>query len=257
MANPQPDRYTRISNELYIAIMMTDFSKRQRKILDLIMRCSYGCGKKSAVLKPSDYEVVGLYKTHITKELIYLEKANVITIDRDTYETVLNKDYDSWRVSLAKTADMEKFNEILKRNLEHKKETCGQSCGYPVDNDVDKSTGNNCSYQNSNQEVTKTVTGGYQNSNSEVTETVTERAGNPSDDANFPSPKEIIKEIYKDIFKENKKDSFLLTEEQLIDKVKDHYNCGYGDAVLKIYTKIMHRYDCSMQKARKMLFRGG
>lgn len=257
MANPQPDKYTKISNELYIAIMMTDFSKRQRKILDLIMRCSYGCGKKSAILRPSDYEVVGVYKTHIAKELKYLEKANVIVINWDTYETALNKDYDTWRVSLARTADMERFNEILKRNLEHKKETCGQNCGNPVDNAVDNSVGNNCSYQNSNHEVTKTVTNGYQNSNSEVTKTVTNRAPNPSHYADSPSPKEIIKEIYKEIFKENKKDSLFLSKEQLIEKVIERYKCTHADALVRIYKQIMNRYDCTMEEARLMLMRGG
>lgn len=42
MANPQPDQFTRISNELYRAIMQSDFTKRQRNILDLVIRMSYG-----------------------------------------------------------------------------------------------------------------------------------------------------------------------------------------------------------------------
>ena len=103
MANPQPDKFTRLSNELFEAIMQTDFSKRQRSILDLIIRASYGCGKKFALLRPSDFEVVGVYKSHIKKELDYLTRTKVIF--RDGERISLNKDYDQWRVSLNKTSD--------------------------------------------------------------------------------------------------------------------------------------------------------
>lgn len=151
MANPQPDRYTRLSNELFEAIMQTDFSKRQRSMLDLIIRASYGCNKKYALLRPSDFEVVGVYKTHVKKELEYLCRARVIFIDGERIS--LNKDYDQWRINLCKPCNGDKFQEILRRNI----------------------TG----------EVTETVTkvtkivnieqiDGYQNSNSEVTKTVTE-----------------------------------------------------------------------------------
>jgi len=251
MANPQPDKYTRISNELYLAIMMTDFSKRQRKILDLIMRCSYGCGKKSAILKHSDFQVVGVYKGHIAKELDYLQKANVIFINAD--EIALNKDYDTWRVSLVKTADMEKFNEILKTNLKYKEETCGQNCGKPVDNNVDKSAGNNCSYQNSNHKVTKTVTGGYQNSNSEVTKTVTDRDSNPSNAEASRLPKESIKESIKDIFKEKNIDSLYLTnlKREKIEKFKEE-GLNFTEAFLKFERWFLTKYGCTYYQATQI-----
>ncbi len=145
MANPQPNEFTRISNELYTAIMQTNFSKRQRNILDLVIRMSYGCGKKYALLHPVDFELVGVYKSHITKELNYLRAARVLFIE-DT-RISFNKNYDEWRISLVKTANMDRLNALLKRNLD--------------------------SYQNSN-EVTKTVTTVHDETEKNVTETVTE-----------------------------------------------------------------------------------
>lgn len=162
MANPQPDRFTRISNELFEAIMQTDFSKRQRSILDLIIRASYGCGKKFALLRPSDFEVVGVYKSHIKKELDYLTRTKVIF--RDGERISLNKDYDQWRVSLNKTSSQDKLSEILRKNLS------GEVTKTVTK--VTKTVTENS--QPDEAEVTKTVTDGYQNSNREVTKTVTE-----------------------------------------------------------------------------------
>ena len=162
MANPQPDKFTRISNELFEAMMQTDFSKRQRSILDLIIRASYGCGKKFAFLKSSDFEVVGVYKSHIKKELDYLIKTKVIFKDGERIS--LNKDYDQWRVSLTKISDQDKLSEILRKNL-------SGEVTKTVTNVTKTVTEND---QPEEDEVTKTVTGSYQNSNSEVTKTVTE-----------------------------------------------------------------------------------
>jgi len=173
MANPQPDKFTRISNELFEAIMQTDFSKRQRSILDLIIRASYGCGKKFALLRPSDFEVVGVYKGHTKKELDYLVRTKVIFMDGERIS--LNKDYEQWRVSLTKISNQEKLSEILRKNLtgEVTKTVTDtpENITETVTEVTETVTGNN---PEEGEQVTKTVTGGYQNSNSEVTKTVTD-----------------------------------------------------------------------------------
>lgn len=176
MANPQPDQFTRISNELYKAIMQSDFTKRQRNILDLVIRMSYGCGKKSALLRPVDFELVGIYKTHIRKELDYLSKAAVLIIDGERIS--LNKDYDQWRISLSKSAtNTDRWSEVLSKNLNDE-----------VTEIVTKD----------NDKVTKTVTDGYQNSNQVVTKTVTEQGRKPNDAKGSETPKESIKEKVKE-----------------------------------------------------------
>lgn len=186
MANPQPDKFTRISNELFEAIMQTDFSKRQRSILDLIIRASYGCGKKFAYLRPSDFEVVGVYKSHIKKELDYLTKTKVIF--RDGERISLNKNYDQWRVSLNKISDQDKLSEILRRNLS------GEVTKTVTK--VTKTVTENS--QPDEEEVTKTVTSGYQNSNSEVTKTVTDT---PPSSTIESGPRGCLKKL-KERFKE-------------------------------------------------------
>lgn len=117
MANPQPDEFTKIANELFAAIMQTDFSKRQRKIIDLVIRMSYGCNKKYALLRHIDFELVGVSKTDIKKELEYLKAAKVLQIDGECF--VLNKDYDQWRVDLVRGSSSERLAQVLKRNRLH------------------------------------------------------------------------------------------------------------------------------------------
>lgn len=232
MANPQPDKFTRISNELYEAIMQTDFTKRQRNILDLVIRMSYGCGKKFAILRPSDFEVVGIYKTHIKKELEYLVKVKVLEIDGD--KITLNKNYDEWRVNIVKQFDQERFNDILKRNLINSgdetvtktvtdekdqvtktvtqvTEMVTEVTKTVTDDGVGSYQNSNFetrnSYQNSNQSYQNSNSisqTGYQNSNSLVTKIVTETSRETSNDAGFEPPKEINKKNINTVVEEEK-----------------------------------------------------
>jgi DnaD/phage-associated family protein len=117
MANPQPtDAHLRIAHSISEAIMMRDFSKRQRKILDLILRLSYGCGKKTAIIpNQRDFEIVGIREGHIKRELDWLIESKVITRTNDQYQ--FNKDFDSWQVSRVKPYQPLKLTKLVRLNL--------------------------------------------------------------------------------------------------------------------------------------------
>jgi hypothetical protein len=202
LANPQADKFVKLSNELYEAIMQSDFSKRQRNVLDLIIRMSYGCGKTYAILKMSDFEVVGVLRTNIKKEIELLKRASVIKVDGQKIE--LNKDYDKWRISLVSSFDPEKFKKVLHRNLTDKK-----------------------SYQNDNQtddRLSKQELDSYQNDNPTVIKTITDTSLEASNTNEFQPPKDSIKESIKDI---NNKDIYMdesmNLENSPIKKIEDHY----------------------------------
>jgi len=118
MANPQPDEFTRISNELFEAIILADFKKRQLNIILLVIRLSYGCGRKYAVLRQADFQVIGIDKSDIKKELLLLVESGVLTVNGE--RIALNKDYERWRIPRARPAGPERFKQILKRNLAEK-----------------------------------------------------------------------------------------------------------------------------------------
>ncbi|GIQ67421.1 replication protein [Xylanibacillus composti] len=202
MANPQPDKFTRISNELYEAIMQTDFSKRQRNILDLVLRMSYGCRKKFAILRPSDFELAGVGRNHVKQELQYLSSAKVLVVDGDLIG--MNKNYEQWRVNLIKMFDHEKFNKVLKRNLD---DATVPEMGIKVPetgtfNQVKTipKTGTGVPETGiiENAEFPKQEYQSSQNGNSRVPKTGIGTSREPSHDAACGDLKESIKEIYKE-----------------------------------------------------------
>lgn len=117
MANPQPtDAHLRIAHSINEAIMMRDFTKLQRKVLDLILRLSWGCGKKDAhIPHQRDFSVVGVHETDIKAELNWLEASKVI--GRDSSRYWFNKNFDEWQVSRVKPYQPEKLGDLLSINL--------------------------------------------------------------------------------------------------------------------------------------------
>jgi len=117
MANPQPtDAHLRIAHQISEQLMVSHFTAKQRRILDLILRLSWGCGKKEAIIpRQGDFEVVGIFKSDIKGELDLLERDGIISRDGDTYQ--FNKDYDKWRVSRARGYSQAKVSELLTINL--------------------------------------------------------------------------------------------------------------------------------------------
>ena len=96
--------------------MTRDFTKRQRKILDLILRLSWGCGKKDAFIpRQSDFSVVGIHEVDIKRELNWLAVSKVIIREEQFYW--FNKDFDQWEVSRVKPYLPEKLSELLRLNL--------------------------------------------------------------------------------------------------------------------------------------------
>ena len=119
MANPQPhEAHIRIAHSISESIMMRDFSKRQRSILDLILRLSWGCSKKTAIIpKQKDFEIIGISATKIKDELQWLINANVIECCKETNEYSFLKDFEKWAVSLVHGYDRKRFDELLHFNL--------------------------------------------------------------------------------------------------------------------------------------------
>lgn len=221
MANPQPEQFTRLSNELYEAIMQTDFSKRQRNILDLVIRMSYGCGKKQAILRKTDFQQVGVGKNHIKGELEHLQASKVLLIDGDIIQ--LNKNYDEWRVNLVKGFNKEKFNKILKRNLTG--ETVPET-GTMVPKTGTKKVPETGTTQS--DRFPKQEPGSSQNRNPEVPKTGTDIAAKPSGTKASKPPKDILKKS-KDIKDDDiYSDLTPAPEEKEIQEISHHYTKRRG-----------------------------
>ncbi|MBS4172089.1 replication protein [Bacillus sp. FJAT-49736] len=119
MANVQVENgYIRIATELMDEIIRRDFSKRQLAILHFIIRLSYGCQKKDCVIgKFNAFELAGLNKSDIKKELKFLRECRVINWDENTMIFSINKDYEKWQINPNKGFEKEKLDQLIHENI--------------------------------------------------------------------------------------------------------------------------------------------
>ncbi|MGE8207734.1 replication protein [Heyndrickxia sp. NPDC080065] len=121
MANVQVENgYIRIATELMDEIIRRDFSKRQLAILHFIIRLSYGCQKKDCVIgKFNSFELAGLNKSDIKKELKFLRECRVINWDEESMIFSINKDYEKWQVNPTKGFEREKLDQLIHENIKN------------------------------------------------------------------------------------------------------------------------------------------
>lgn len=113
--------YIRIATELMDEIIRRDFSKRQLAILHFIIRLSYGCQKKDCYIEKYNlFEIAGINKVDIKKELKFLRECGVINWDESTMIFSINKDYEKWQITPIKGHDKEKFDQLIHENIKRK-----------------------------------------------------------------------------------------------------------------------------------------
>ncbi len=110
MANPQPDKYTALSNELYEQIIRLPLTGYQSRVLHAVIRKTYGFKKKNDRISLSQLsELTGIAKPHVSRALRELSQIKIIT--KDGNKVGINKNYESW---LKITKD---GNELKKEKL--------------------------------------------------------------------------------------------------------------------------------------------
>ena len=115
MANPQPDKFTRISNELFDALIRTKIPSEARQVLDFIIRKTYGYNKKEDQISTSQImEATALNRKAIERARKTLRAMNLITthINKGSRKASttpknrgsqilfysFNKDYETWQL---------------------------------------------------------------------------------------------------------------------------------------------------------------
>ena len=108
--------FTSIYHDIKEAIMLRDFTKRQRKVLDLILRLSWGCGKDTAnIPRQRDFCCIGIAESHISAELKWLSDSQVIIIEGTTYG--INDNPEQWQVSRVKPYNPDKLTVLVSGNF--------------------------------------------------------------------------------------------------------------------------------------------
>jgi phage replication O-like protein O len=212
MSSPQLENgYIRIANEIWDEVIRRDFTKRQKDIIFLVWRLSYGCQKRAAYIPKLVYfELAGIRRNHIKEELLNLEKWNVLKWDREAKMFEVNKDLDQWNVPQTGGWDEVKLNELIAINLHESsqnrnKKFLKEEQKVPETGTKDSRNRNNLfpkqelSEEGENEKVPETGTQSSQNGNSKVPETGTSTAFNPLLGA--------ASDLSKDIIKDNKDSS--------------------------------------------------
>ncbi len=100
MARPQiEDGHTNITNEIMDALMRTNFTGHERRLLDCILRKTYGWNKKLDRISYSQFaEATGIDRRHIGRALSLLKRRRIIICVGQGYslEYGLQKDYELW-----------------------------------------------------------------------------------------------------------------------------------------------------------------
>ena len=105
MANPQPDKFVKISLELFEAIMRTHFSGTSRMVFDYIIRMTYGFQKKT--FETTQHKIareLKITQPRVCDALQWLENRKMIIntknrliLSRDCLTILgIQKDYDRW-----------------------------------------------------------------------------------------------------------------------------------------------------------------
>jgi len=115
MASPQLENgYTRISNELMEALARTRISGESRQVLDVIVRKTYGFGKKRDVIALSQFVLAtGMKKTAVCKGIVKLIDMGIITKKGNDFrkEYGIVKDFELWKPLPKKITSTKKDNE--------------------------------------------------------------------------------------------------------------------------------------------------
>lgn len=78
MYNPK-EPYLRLAHSVEERLMTGNFCQQRRRMIDLVVRTSLGCGKKAAYIRRQrDFEVVGIGENRIKAHLDWLINARVI-----------------------------------------------------------------------------------------------------------------------------------------------------------------------------------
>jgi Bacteriophage replication protein O/DnaA N-terminal domain len=110
------EAYLKIEHSIAELLSVCHFSEQQRRILDLIFRLSWACGKKTAYIPHQrDFEVIGVREGHIKAHIDWLVAAFVI-VRRGCYYSI-NKDFAQWQVNRAEKYNPGKFRALVGLNL--------------------------------------------------------------------------------------------------------------------------------------------
>jgi hypothetical protein len=127
--------YTKLDNPVLEAVLTSGFTKRQLKILLLVIRFSAGCQKTYAVLRRNDYAYAGISPYCIAGELEKLVRLRVIKWDSRRDLVWINPNLREWkaeRLGENPGDNLRRFFKIAGKNLPEWQLSLYQNSNLPI-----------------------------------------------------------------------------------------------------------------------------
>ena len=102
--------FTKVDNRILEKLITSDLTKRQIKIILLILRLSSGCQKSYALLERKDFKVAGIDRRHVKREIEKICSLKILNFDSERKIYWIN-DANEWNVE---AKDMSK---VVRKNL--------------------------------------------------------------------------------------------------------------------------------------------
>lgn len=177
--------YTQVPHKIGNILPLIDLTARQKRVVDLVIRLTYGCQKRYAKLRFSDLKVVNIAPSHAGNIMFSLLKQKIIIQNGTTKEYRLNEEYLSSEVTKNVSSQLEELRTLIGKQLDKR------------------------GYQIGKQKVTREATDilpeekdlTYQNSNDKG---LPKREDSDLKQPDFTTPKDILnKELKKEIDSSN------------------------------------------------------
>jgi hypothetical protein len=116
---PHHTEHFLFGNDFMYHLNSRDFTKRQYKILGFLIRLSMGTMRSDCYIpRLIDFENCGIGKTKIKSELEILERAKVLSWDREGMLFRINHKYSEWEIPTNPKLSHRRYKQLIDLNVD-------------------------------------------------------------------------------------------------------------------------------------------
>lgn len=109
--------FTRVPNRILMALVTLDLTKRQIKIICLVLRLTYGCHVPWAFYEKKYFRAAGLHRSAIGNELKQLRDLRVLDMDEQKKIVRVNPHAQDWQCSQNSNIDPNSVTDLVTNML--------------------------------------------------------------------------------------------------------------------------------------------
>lgn len=110
-------KFTRVPNSILTTLITRDLTKRQVKIILLVIRLTYGCQVPWAFYEKRYFQVAGLHRGAIGRELTMLREMRVLDMNKEMKTVRINPRVEAWQCSRNENIDADSVPDLIRNML--------------------------------------------------------------------------------------------------------------------------------------------